>query len=119
MNNLLSPMEISGLQPSTSPDRRASVDVGTAPPVLENKLKLPTEAKLSVAPAPRPTSLNVRRSSAVSHTESPPPSGRGDTPGDVQVPLERRPVLLFTSESDGCVSVAVPSASLLPSTGNY
>lgn len=99
MNNLLCPTEISGVQPSASPDRRESVDVGTAPPVLENKLKLPTEAKPPVAPVPRPSSLNVRRSSVVSHTESPLPSRRGDTLSDAQVPLEDRPVLLLTSES--------------------
>lgn len=83
MNNLLSPTE-------ASPDRRVSVDVGTAPPVLENKLKLPTEAKPPVAPEPRPTSLNVRRSSVVSHTGSPLPSRRREPLSDAQVPFRGR-----------------------------
>lgn len=99
MNSLLCPTEISGLQPSPTPDRRASADIGTAPPLLEKKLKLPSEAKHCgtksyaepphpVAPAPRPTSLNIRRTSVVSHTESPLPSRKAEALCDAQVPFQ-------------------------------
>lgn len=121
MNTLLCPTDVSGVPPATSPHRRASVDVGTAPPVLEHKLKLPTEAKPAVAPGPGPTSasVNIRRSSVVSHTESPLASRSGGALSDTQVPLEHRHVLLFPSETHGCVSVAVTSATWLPPTGRH
>lgn len=78
------------------------VDVVTAPPVLENKLKVPTEAKPPVAPAPRPTSLSVRRSSVASHTESPLPSRRSEPLCEPQVDV-----------------MVLQQSSLLPPAGSY
>lgn len=106
MNNLLCPTEMGGLQPPAAAERRASADIATAPPLLEKKLKLPTEAKHCgtkshaepphpVAAAPRPTSLNIRRTSVASHTESPLPSRKADTLSDAQVPVRECHVLLL------------------------
>ncbi|XP_075868993.1 BAR/IMD domain-containing adapter protein 2-like 2 isoform X2 [Nelusetta ayraudi] len=103
MNNLLCPTEIGGLQPPATAERRASADIGTAPPLLEKKLKLPTEAKHCgtkshaepphpVAAAPRPTSLNIRRTSVASHTESSLPSRKADTLSDAQALSPQEPL---------------------------